>query len=211
VKWSKEPILYTCPVVSLEGQMSAPNARRRGFSVAGAIVATAFLAAVPSSAVAATCGLASITLDLADVVFVGTMTAAAASEMQATFTVDEVWKGEIPAAVDVGGPAGQQWVNQSMTGAKYLVLATVAGGGLRVGEGCNWLYPWDPSMAASRPATAHPPQGNESAETGGPSPEAQSSGGGGGAWPEPLYLIGVAVLLVGASAFAFRRTRVPGE
>jgi uncharacterized metal-binding protein len=157
VKWSKEPILYTCHPASPEEQMSGPIAVRRHRRVAAAMVAAASLASVAPTALAATCGPGSITIDLADVAFVGTMTAVDSAGMQATFAVDEVWKGDVPAAVAVTGPAGQQWTDPSMAGARYLVLATVVGGGLRVGEGCNLPYLWDPSMAAARPAAAHPP------------------------------------------------------
>ncbi|MEX1073095.1 MAG: hypothetical protein WED86_05290 [Chloroflexota bacterium] len=163
---------------------------RRCRAAVGLIAATSLLASLAPIALAATCGPAPVTIGAADVAFVGVMTIVDSAGTRATFAVEEVWKGdEVPAAVEVSGSGGQQWTDPSAAGARYLVLATLTGIGLQVGSQCNQLYLWDPSLAAARPATAHPPQNSAA----------------GGDVPIPLLLIaGIALLVAAVSAFAFR-------
>jgi hypothetical protein len=170
--------------------MSGLNTLSPRCRVAVGLVAATALVSLAPAARAATCGPAAVTIGAADVAFVGVMTTVDSAGTRATFAVEEVWKGDaVPAAVEVSGPDGQQWTDPSAAGARYLVLAMVVGGRLRVGTECNQPYLWDPSLAAARPATAHPPQ----------SPAA------GGDVPIPLLLIaGIVLLVAGVSAVAFR-------
>jgi hypothetical protein len=127
------------------------------------------------------------------VVFVGTLTSADDTSGRATFAVEDVWSGgDVPAVVEVAGSPGQ-W-NRQPPDARYLVLATVVGGKLDLRSECSHALPWDESMAAERPATAHPP----------------TTGTTDSGVPYQLLVVVGVVLLIGAvSAFAFRRTRAP--
>jgi hypothetical protein len=137
---------------------------------------------------AATCG--SLT---SGIVFVGTLTNADNTSGRATFAVEEVWGGgDVPPVVEVAGSPGQ-W-SRPAPAARYLVLAAVVGGTLDVSGECNRALPWDESMAAQRPATAHPP----------------TSGTTDSGVPYQLLVVVGVVLVIGVvSAFAFRRTRAP--
>lgn len=161
--------------------------------IGGIALASGAAMTLAAPALAATCGPVAVTIGAADVAFVGIMTVVDSAGTRATFAVEEVWKGgDLPANVEVTGPFGLQWTDPSAAGARYLVTANVVGGALQVGGECNQAYPWDPSIAAARPATAHPPQS--------PAPA--------GDVPIPLLLIVGSVLLLGiVSALAFRRTR----
>jgi hypothetical protein len=181
---------YTCQPAPPEEQMSGSNALRRRFRVAVASVAAASLASLATTALGATCPPVQVAIGSADVAFVGTMAAVDSAGTQATFAVEEVWKGgDLPTEVEVIGLFGLQWTDPSMAGARYLVLADVVAGGLQVGGECNQVSLWDPSMAEARPATAHPPAVQDAELD----------------LPIPLILIGGVILLVAAvSAFAFR-------
>jgi hypothetical protein len=139
---------------------------------------------------AATCGPNPIK---ADVVFVGTLTGADDKGGRATFAVEDVWTGDVPAVVEVTGSPGQ-WSGQPGA-TRYLVIASVVGGSLQVGGDClGYAAPWDPSMAAERPSGAHPPG-------------SLSTGDG---VPIPLLLMaGVVAVLVVVSLVAFRQRRTP--
>ncbi len=158
----------------------------------GAIAVVVFVLLPAHSAEAATCVSDPAAIANADVAFVGRLTSLNPAGDQATLAVEEVWStGNLPPVVVLNGSTG--W----SPAARYLVLATVVAGQLRIGEGeCDVAMPWDASFAKFRPATAHPPQ---------------VASGGGGPPTELLVLIGAAVLLVAVSALAFRRTRGPGE
>jgi hypothetical protein len=150
------------------------------------------LAADPGRA--ATCVSDPASIAQADVAFVGRLTSLNPAGDQATLAVEEVWStGDLAPVVVLNGSTG--WA--SVEDSRYLVLATVVAGSLRIGEGeCDVALPWDPSYANLRPATAHSPQ---------------TASRDGGLPMEILIPIGVAVLVVAVSAFAFRRTRGPGE
>jgi hypothetical protein len=165
---------------------------RRAAALTLLVSAAATLLALPASA--ATCVSDPASVAAADVAFVGTLTGTNATGDQVTMAVQEVWSaGDLPAAVVVNGSPGQ-W--SGMTPGRYLVLASVFDGGLRVGVGeCEIAIPWDASYSALRPATAHAPQ-------------AVSEQGG---LPLPLLVIAGAVGLVAVvSLLAFRPTRVAG-
>ncbi len=162
--------------------------------IGGIALASGAAMTLAAPALAATsCGPVAVMIGAADVAFVGTMTVVDPAGARATFAVEEVWKGgDLPANVEVTHPFGLPWTDPSAAGARYLVIANVVGGALQVEGGCNQAYPWDPSLAAARPSTAHPPQS--------PAPS--------GDVPLPLLLIAGSVLLLGVvSAIAFRRTR----
>jgi len=174
--------------------MTGPETLRRSGATAMALAAALWLVA---QAEAATCGPAPDVVASADVVFVGTLTAADSTGTQATFAVEEVWKGDdLPSVVAVTGSPGQWFVPAPLT--RYLVLATAAGGTLHVGNECNQAYLWDASMAAQRPSTAHPPL---SAST-----DAVVE------VPVPILVIaGIVALVAGVSLVAFRGPRTPTD
>ena len=152
---------------------------------------------------AATCGMNEKQVANADVAFVGTMTAASATGDRATFAVTEVWSArDLPAVVQISSTAGGWAMSPPDAGAQqYLVLADAIENALVVRFECDvahatLAFPWDPSYAAFRPATAHPPTASEESQ---------------GTFPvQFLVIIGAAALIAAASALAFRRTRDPG-
>lgn len=172
--------------------MTGLDTLRRSGGIAVTLLALLWLAA---SADAATCGPGPATIAAADVVFVGTLTAADATGSQATFAVEEVWKGyDLASVVTVTGSPGQWSRPASIT--RYLVLARVTGGTLQLGVECNQAYPWDASLAAERPATAHPPVGAAT------DAEIQV--------PLPIFVgAGIVALVAGISLVAFRGPRTP--
>lgn len=151
------------------------------------------LSGVASATVATAAQAATCVPPTSGVVFVGTLTRADNTTGIATFAVEDVWSGgDVPAVVEVAGSAGE-WSGQPAA-ARYLVLATVVGGRLDVSGECTYALAWDPSMAAGRPASAHPP-GTGTTDSGVPY--------------QLLVVVGVALLIGVVSAFAFRRTRDP--
>jgi len=177
----------------------------RGRSAMGPMIAiglAGLLAAIGLPAGAATCGINERQVASAYVVFVGTMTAASATGDRATFAVSEVWSArDLPAVVQVSSTQGQWQLAPPDAGVQqYLVLADAVENTLVVRFECDvahatLAFPWDPSYAAFRPATAHPPTSSEESQ---------------GTIPvQFLVIIGAAVVIAAASAFAFRRTRDP--
>ena len=165
----------------------------RSVVTALAVSAIALLAARPAGA--ATCVSDPASVAAADVAFVGSLLGVSSVGDQATFAVNEVWTGgSVAAEVVVNASPG--WFS-GYTAGDYLVMASVIDGSLRLSDSeCQVAIPWDASYANLRPATAHPPQ--DPSDTVGPP-------------MEMLFLIAVAALLIAVSAFAFRRTRDPGE
>ena len=170
----------------------------------GAVLAGS-CAAWSAPAQAASC-LDAVLVSRADVVFVGTLTAVSAAGDRATFAVVEVWGvGDLAPVVEVVGVPGLWEMPPAGSAAvRYLVLAEAVGSSLVVmviNEVCaaprtSLAYRWDPSYAALRPATAHPPT---SAPTGA---------------GVPIQLLGAAaiMLVVGVvSTIAFRRPRTAGS
>ena len=175
--------------------------RRSATGPAIAIGLAGLCAAVALPAGAATCGMNEKQVLNADVAFVGTMTAASATGDRATFAVTEVWSArDLPAVVQVSSTVGQWSVAPDAGAQQFLVLADAVENTLVVRFECDVVhatlaFPWDPSYAAFRPASAHPPSLAES---------------GGGVPVQLLFVIGLAAVLVLVSALAFRRTRDPG-
>ena len=151
---------------------------------------------------AATCGMNEKQVANADVAFVGTMTAASATGDRATFAVTEVWSArDLPAVVQITSTPGQWQLAPPDAGVQsYVVLADAVENSLVVRFECDvakatLAFPWDPSYAAFRPATAHPPTGSDESH---------------GTFPvQFLIIIGAAALIGLVSVFAFRRTRDP--
>jgi hypothetical protein len=176
--------------------------RRR--TAAGPVIAiglAGLCAAIALPAHAATCGMNEKQLANADVAFVGTMTAASAAGDRATFAVTEVWSArDLPAVVQISSTAGGWQLSPDAGAQSFLVLADAVENALVVRFECDvahatLAFPWDPSYAAFRPATAHPPGGSEESQ---------------GTFPvQFLIIIGAAALIAAASVFAFRRTRDP--
>jgi hypothetical protein len=183
-------------------EATKPMPSRSAIGPAIAIGLAGLCADVSQPVCAATCGMNEKQVANADVVFVGTMTAASSTGDRATFVVSEVWSArDLPAVVQVSSTAGQWSLAPPDAGAQqYVVLADAVDNSLVVRFECDvaqatLAFPWDPSYAAFRPATAHPP--TESAEPQGMFPV------------QFLVIIGAAALIAAASALAFRRTRDP--
>lgn len=177
--------------------------RRRSATRTAVAIGVAWMGvalAVPT--LGATCGMTAQIVGNAKVAFVGTLTAASGAGDLATFAVTEVWGPEdLPAVVQITSTPGQWSTPPAGPGPQqFLVLADPVGGSLMVRFECDvahatLAFPWDPSYAALRPATAHPPGIAES---------------GDGVPAQLLFVIGIAAVLVLVSVLAFRRTRDPG-
>lgn len=102
--------------------------------------------------------------NLADAVFVGTVTSVANGGRWATVRVDEVWKGpDQPAEVVVrGGPGGNVASSVDRTyevGTRYLFAAGISDGNL-VDNSCSATAPVDTiDLGAIRPANVRLPLG----------------------------------------------------
>lgn len=145
--------------------MSARPARvtaRRGL---GRLLATtgllAALLAIPAPALA-DCAVPpplEVSLKTADLVFVGTVSGIEADGHSATFEVEEIWRGDVPATVQVaGGENPAQPAEDDRTfelGTKYVVIPSLRDGRL-VDSLCSGTTPWDDSYAAIRPVDARP-------------------------------------------------------
>lgn len=177
--------------------------RRSAIGPAITIGLAGLCAAIALPVRAATCGMNENLVANADVAFVGTMTALSATGDRATFAVTEVWSArDLPPVVQISTTAGEWAMSPPDAGVQsFLVLADVVENTLVMRFECDvahatLAFPWDPSYAAFRPGTAHPPGG--SAESQGNFPI------------QFLVIIGAAALIAAASAVAFRRTRDPG-
>jgi hypothetical protein len=151
------------------------------------------LGAVPAAADCQPAGLIQEELPRAAIAFVGTAVDVVGS--MATFEVHEVWAGTVANPVEVHGlTSGVEFSEDDRrweAGTRYLVVPIVDGGVLR-DSFCTPTTDWRPELAALRPATAEifDPGSDERAVS----------------IPPALLLAGVVVLLVvGASALAFRR------
>lgn len=168
---------------------------------AAPILALLALLAISPTPVGADCepaGPPADVLPTAAVAFVGTVTRVTGAV--ATIAVSEVWAGQVGASVDVyglrlGHPHGPDEAPASeddrvwTVGRTYLVLPSAEGGVLQDNI-CTATTEWTDDLAELRPADAIIRE---------PSAE-------GGSFPIAMPLIGlVVVVLVVASAFAFRR------
>ena len=153
----------------------------------------------------AACGLTAESVARAGAAFVGQLAGVSPDGTSATFRAEEIWRGSglvVGEMVQIDTTNSLQRLELPPAGAppsRYLVLANMVNGQLHTGDSCEvFPFPWDAGYAAFRPADA-------------PSPTGSETGGGSGPPMEVMLLIGVAVVLVVVSAFAFRRTGDPGE
>lgn len=126
-----------------------------------AAVLTLLLATAPAAASCAPPIPIEQALSNSDSVFVGTIVGLANADRDATFAVDEVWRGPDLAAEVVahGGPGGNGASSVDRTweaGAKYLVFASIADGQL-TDNSCSTTQIWSDDLAALRPSDARPP------------------------------------------------------
>lgn len=125
-----------------------------------AAVLTLLMAAAPAAASCAPPIPIAQALSDSDSVFVGTIVGLANADRDATFSVDEVWRGPDLAAQVVarGGPGGNGASSVDRTwqaGAKYLVFASIADGQL-TDNSCSNTQIWTDDLAALRPSDARP-------------------------------------------------------
>ena len=168
----------------------------------------AALLAVPGPALADCAGPPplEVSVSTAELVFVGTVTAVEANGYSATFAVEEIWRGDVPATVVVDGgefPGQPAEDDRSFElGTKYVVIPAFHGGRL-VDSLCSGTTPWDDAFEAVRPPDAHPATATPPpVETGG-----QSSvlGGLGDLALPVLTVLAIGTLLVVTVVVATRR------
>ena len=109
----------------------------------------------------AACGVTAEAVAKAEVVFVGLLTEVSADGNNATFNVEEIWRGSglvVGKAVVIDTTNSLQRLELPPPGAppsSYLVLADTVDGQLHTGDSCEiFPFPWDASYAAFRPAGA---------------------------------------------------------
>jgi len=143
------------------------------------------------------CGLTAESVAKAEVVFVGLLTGVSPDGNNATFQVQEIWRGSV---LVVGKGVGIDTTNSlqrlelpppDAPPSSYLVLASVVAGQLHTGDSCEiFPFPWDDSYAAFRPAGA-------------PSGESPTTGAG---FPAAVVAVGAALLVLAVvGVVAFRR------
>ncbi|MGH2454686.1 MAG: hypothetical protein ACRDHD_00285 [Candidatus Limnocylindria bacterium] len=172
---------------------------RRGL----ALLAALLLAAVASPA-AASCMAPPDPpehLAMADVVFVGTVTRLANGDRDATFAVQEQWKGLPLAAVAIvhggGTPDPNSFTTVDRTfelGRRYLVAAGTVDGRLS-DNACSATQLWSAELATLRPPNAWMPE-TEPADGGPPL--------------QVLIAIGAVAMVAFGAALAFRRGAASG-
>lgn len=143
------------------GMRPGRNMRRTG-SILALAAALGFMLHVPPGAAAAA-GAATdcappLPLEkavvMADLVFVGTVTATANNGRSATVDVTEIWRGDVPTPAAVNGgsdptnPAEDDRVFS--VGTTYLFLPVLTGGALVDGV-CSSTVPWSDDLARLRP------------------------------------------------------------
>jgi len=138
-------------------------------------------------------------LAAAEIAFVGTVVAAVDDEPGAGFRVEEVWVGELPAAVEVRGMGDEGFMEDDRRwtlGARYLVIPYLDDGVLRDNI-CSASLEWRDDLAALRP-DAHPPEG-------------ETDGSGGGVPGAVVALAAAIGVLAIAGVVAFRRGLPTGK
>lgn len=148
------------------------NTHSRRWSTLGALVLAILVLSGPPAG--ASCGpLVSIEEAIQDApfVFVGTVVGLEHDGRLATFSVEEVWRGDINSRVVVsGGPTpsdleGLGFGESVVTsvdrhfgqGVKYLVVSYSVEDGVYMDNACSATEVYGPSVEDLRPATAHPP------------------------------------------------------
>lgn len=164
-----------------------------------AAMSVALLAAMTLATLArAACGLTAQSVGAAQAVFVGLLTDVSADGTNATFEVQEVWRG--------GGLVAGKGVGIDTTNSLqrlelpppdaplplYLVLANTVDGQLHTGDSCELFpFPWDPSYADFRPAGVPPPDASPASDA---------------AFPVAALALGAALLVLAVvGVVAFRR------
>jgi hypothetical protein len=100
-------------------------------------------------------------MQIAPLVFVGTVTSVTDDGRDATFHVEEIWKGTNladPSEVD-GGSATDEDARHWQVGTRYLVFPGVDRDGNLLDNGCSPTSVYRSEFDALRPANAHAPQG----------------------------------------------------
>ena len=123
----------------------------------------------------AACGLTAESVGQAEAVFVGLLTDVGADGTNATFEVEEIWRG---GGLVVGKGVGIDTTNSlqqlelpppDAPLSLYLVLANTLDGQLHTGDSCEiFPFPWDPSYADFRPAGVPPPDASPTSDPGVP-------------------------------------------
>jgi hypothetical protein len=142
-----------------------------------AILLSATAAITLAAPAMAACGLTVESVAKAEVVFVGLLTEVGADGNNATFNVEENWRGSelvVGKAVVIDTTNSLQRLELPPPGtpasaSRYLVLANTVGGQLHTGDSCEvFPFPWDDSYAAFRPTEAPPPGESPTADAGFP-------------------------------------------
>ncbi len=187
---------------------------RRGIAVVPTIVIGFW--AISATAASASCAEPVRTeqaLTEAPTVFVGTVSDIQFDGRVATFTVEDVWRNEVPTTVVVtGGPSlaeleaaqaqGQDLVTSVdrtyLVGQRYLVASYGNEGPVLLDNACSVTQPYQADLDQYRPASAHAP-------TGAVVPEVTENG------LTPLALTGLAIavggLIAATVALALRMRR----
>jgi hypothetical protein len=145
------------------------SARRTELAVLPvALLLALLLPAVPAAPAAAACGSRPSPAEAmasAQLVFVGTVTATSDTGQTATFSVQEIWKGQnLASQVTVYGAApvasGQPADVLTWTvGTRYLVFPSATLNGNLVADACTATEVYQSAFDALRPSNAHPPLG----------------------------------------------------
>jgi hypothetical protein len=163
-----------------------------------AILLSATAAMTLAAPALAACGLTAESVAKAEVVFVGLLAEVSGDGNNATFQVEEVWRGN---GLAVGLEAGLDTTNSIISldmpppgvpPQSYLVLADTVDGQLHTGDSCEiFAFPWDPSYEEFRPAGVPPPGASPTSDAG---------------VPGAVVALGAALLVVAVvGVVAFRR------
>jgi hypothetical protein len=149
-------------------------------------------------------------IEQAPIVFVGTVVEVGNMTRWATVEVEEVWKGNVAARVEVRGgaedpPGGMGQVSSVdrdyRVDQKYLFAPYEGSGEVFLDNACTATTPYKPSMEAFRPEGAGPPAGGEGAAGRPIAPTSDTS------YVPWLVAAGVAALAAGLLAWRFRGRR----
>lgn len=156
---------------SCKGVSMSTISSRRWSSVGAAVFGILLLSAPVAGASCGPLGPIEEAIDDAPVVFVGTVANVEHDGRLASFSVDEVWKGDVKSTVVVsGGPSpseleGLGFGESVVTsvdrhfeqGVRYLVVPFGVEDGAYMDNACSATDVYGPSVDDLRPATTHPP------------------------------------------------------
>ena len=133
---------------------------RRG-ALPAALALGLLVSPAPVAALCAAPVAPAVALQTAPNVFVGTVTATSDDGFNATFHVEEIWKGtNIADPIDVdGGSATREDSRSWQVGTHYLVFPSIDSNGNLLDSACSPTSVYQSAFDALRPANAHPPQG----------------------------------------------------